>query len=755
MILRKLIITILAVYVVSVAAYAVPPKNKPTTIHSINCIALENNQAGYFFNAATLDLVDIRDKLQNISYIQEPGQGVFTIGVPFASQASYLTDQPRLITSKSAGKKHSELLTTSNGRKLILHYDGCELNENGSSMNVTVTLTLAKNESVARWNLKLDSAQPVVLGETHFPIISGIGTSVKNQHEKEYIAVPYYGGTKCENPRAKLIANQGWTNYPGGGMTIQMLTYCDGIGKGSLYLSSYDAEGYRKTFTCEPRLSGKAFSWYIMHYPEQSDAVSSWSMPYPVACGPIQGDWYNAAKLYREWALSNPQWKPLTKSTDPYSKWFRDTMVWNSGIYGLPNCSVEWFHRFTERLGETNAYHWYAWWKNPRHDHDYPNYSPAAPGFIETVDKMKADGVRSVPYMNIQLFETQLPLWKEIKAEDWVCRDIKGEMIHSYWDVPADAPRYPGEVRKMVQMCRGSKGWQDFAVNMYKKVVAEDGVDGVYLDELVNYPNLCYAKNHGHASYGGTYHAKGTREIALRIRAESDKKDLAIFGENLSESYIGAVDGFLTGHSDVYSYENGIPIFQSVYKDCTIEIGVYMMPDESRVMASFAGKLGFNLVRGRQLGWFGRHDVDMLDPACEPQMEFLKKLAACRRANLDFLMFGEFLRPLDRTAISTHQVDWFQSLVGKSEKTIIPDVFSQPYRAPNGDFGMVLVNVTDKDTRISIPVNSKDWGLKVGGAYNRSEYQNGIWGSVNSVKLGSTLNVSIPAYETAVIRLHK
>jgi hypothetical protein len=751
MLTKILFVLILIICIISAAVAR--PQNQ--AVRGTKCISIENNQAGYYFNTATLDLVDIRDKRQGISYIQEPGQGVFSVGVPFASQASYLTDQPRLISSKSAGKKLAELLATSSGSKLILHYDGCELNENGSSMNVTVTLTLAKNESVAKWNLKIDSTQPVMLGETHFPIISGIGTSVKNKHEKEYIAVPYYGGTKRDNPRANLVCNQGWTNYPGGGMTLQLLTYCDGIGKGSLYLSSYDAEGYRKTFTCEPRLSGKAFSWYIMHYPELSDAVSSWSMPYSIACGPIQGDWYNSAKLYREWALSNPQWKPLTKSTDPYSKWFRDTMVWNSGIYGLPNCSPEWFRKFNNILGQTSAYHWYSWWKDARFDHDYPNYFPADPAFKETIQKTKLVGLRSIPYMNMHLFETQLPIWKELKAEDWVCRDVKGEMVHYFWDIPTSNPKYPGEVKRMVQMCRGSKGWQDYAVSMYKKVVDDYDVDGIYLDELVNYPNLCYAKNHDYASYGGTYHAKGTRLIAQRIRAETGKKDLAIFGENLSEYYIGAVDGFLSGHSDVYDYENGLPIFQSVYKDCSIEMGVFMMPDESKRMTTFAGKLGYNLVRGRQLGWFGRHDVDMLDPACEQQLGFLKKLAEFRLANLDLLMYGEFLRPIDKSALPTHQDDWFSFLSGKSEKTTVPDVFSQPYRAANGDFGMVLVNVTDKETSISIPVSSKDWGLKVGGAYNRSEYKNGAWGTASPVKLGSTLDVSIPAYEAAVVRLHK
>lgn len=750
---------ILIICIVPISVAAISSKNNTATrvIRGEKCIVLENEEAGYYFNAISLDLVDIKDKRQGISYVQEPGQGIFTLAIPVPATASYETDQSRKLTSRASGKRRGELVTTANNKILSLHYDDCEFKEDGSSLDVTITVTLANNESVAKWNMRVDTAQPVVLGETHFPIISGIGTSVKNIHEKEYIAVPYYGGTKRENPREKLICNEGWTNYPGGGMTVQLLTYCDGIGKGSLYLASYDADAYRKTFTCEPRLSRKAFTWYIIHYPEQSNAISSWSLPYSVMCGPIQGDYYDAAKLYRKWSLSNAQWQPLSRSSAPYSKWFRDTMIWNSGIYGLSNNSVEWFHNFSQQIGESSAYHWYGWQKDARHDHNYPDYFTAQPGFKGTVEKMKADEVRSVPYMNIHLFETQLPIWAELKAEDWVCRDVKGDIVHysACWGVPAENPRDPGEVKKMVQMCRGSKQWQDFVVAMYGKAAADYDVDGVYLDELVNYPNLCYAKNHDHASYGGTYHAQGTRLIAQRIRAESGKKDIAIFGENLSEYYIGAVDGFLSGHSDVYDYENGLPIFQSVYKDCTIEMGIFMMPDESKRMTTFAGKLGYNLIRGRQLGWFGRHDVDLLDPACKQQLGFLKKLAEFRRANMDFLVFGEFLRPLEKSTIPTHHDDWFSFLTGKPEKTTIPDVFAQAYRAPNGDFGLVLVNVTDRDSQLSIPINFTDWGLKVGTVYKRSDYQNAVWSALDAIKLSKTLEISIPAYEAAVLRLHK
>ncbi len=720
-------------------------------INDQQCYVLENDKAIFGFSAESLELVCIEDKALGISYIQPNGGSLFALTL----ECKNASDSNTPITSNMAHQRAAEYHRTSKDAKLILHFVDCRPQNSDVGVDVTISVALGSHDSVASWQISITPKKPIAVAALVFPLISGIGTSASRIPANEYIAVPYYGGTRRNDPRHNLVCNDSWTNYPGGGMTIQMLSYSDGVGKGSLYLASYDQNGYVKAFSCEPDTTGNSFHWSITHYTETPLMNGTWSVPYAVMCGPITGDWYDAAKRYREWARTNPNWQPLSISKKPYSKWFRNTAIWNSGIYGLPNCSVDWLTRFARRTGVTTAYHWYCWQHDRRHDTNYPAYFPAQPGFRETVKQLDRNSVYSVPYLNMQLFETQLLMWKRLNAQAWALRDAKGEVVPytALWDTPAGDPKYPGEVHKTVPMCRGSVKWQDFAVNMYVKSIRDYEVDGVYLDELVTQPTLCYAKAHGHAHIGGNYHAEGTRKIIQRIRDEACKKDLAIFGEHHHEYYVGSIDGFLTGHSDIYDPPYGLPMFQSIMKDFTIEIGVFMTAEESRRMSTFAGKMGFCFVRGRQLGWFGRHNVDMLDPVCEKQLEFMTTLAKFRMANLDFLMYGEFLRPVSSDLVPMHTDTWESMLWNQPKSIPVPDVFIQPYRSPKGDIGIVMVNVTDHAIKLTLPINHADWKLPRGRELFSSQYEEGRWSAKRVINPSAPLEIAVEAYQPKLLRL--
>ncbi len=185
-------------------------------------------------------------------------------------------------------------------------------------------------------------------------------------------------------------------------------------------------------------------------------------------------------------------------------------------------------------------------------------------------------------------------------------------------------------------------------------------------------------------------------------------------------------------------------------KEYTIEFGTWMMRYEYYNMDSFAGKIGLQLARGKQLGWICFDQSDLLDPALSSQMSFLRSAAKCRRAGKDFLLYGEFLRPPDLASAGAHKTAWFH---GSDDNIEVPNIMAGTYKAENGDIGIVLVNVTNAPEHVSVPVNEKDWGLKIEGAYDRSIWQDDSWSSPDGITLGKTISAAVPAYSPMIIRL--
>ena len=266
------------------------------------------------------------------------------------------------------------------------------------------------------------------LYQLNFPIMRGLASNVPNSENTDYMAVPVYSGRKIKSPRTKRCANQGLNDYPSAGSSLQMLAYVDGQG-GGLYLASYDPKGYRKTFIANPMASKQSFYWHLCHYGD-SNRSGTWMLPYSIICGPFQGDWYDAAKIYRK-QFASKVWTPLYKRKD-IAPWFRDLSVWFQGNDWKKDSRME---KFTNRLvtlrnllGENYGFHWYIWQKYIAHDYKYPDYFPARPGFKEAVKKAQANGIHVMPYTNMHLFGKDTTQWEAWKGAEMAIRDPDGSI---------------------------------------------------------------------------------------------------------------------------------------------------------------------------------------------------------------------------------------------------------------------------------------------------------------------------------------
>lgn len=703
---------------------------------------LSNKYTSIEIRASDLTLSGIRVP-GSCNLVCEPGWPLFRINLVQDSTEWFITRKVWSISGREAKKHYAKTSVSGNNGVLELHYDGCPTDTVGHLVDVIVSISLSRSAKYSLWSISIRNAGAFKLGELRFPVLSGLGSTRKGTEKTDFVVCPFMSGLKGNNPRKGSPFTEGMTDGPGSGFSVQVLAYCDGLDKDALMLSPLDNDGYRKMYESFPMTSGKSFTWQIVHYPDGNMENGLWRSPYPTAVAALSGDWYDAAKIYRSWLSNQSRWRPVVDRKE-MPDWLKNLSVWWQGQEWDPakdkfKSHVQRLKNIRDMMGEDIGFHWYIWQKVPNHDHDYPDYFPAQPGFKEAVAEAEKYGIRCMPYINIRLFEEQLDMWKTENAEQWAIPDANGKLYQAIWD----------NERHMVTMCAGTKYWRDKMTADVEKIFNDYGPSAVYLDELHVYPYLCYAKNHEHKDYGGNYLAKGYRELLTRVRKDMGDKKIVLAGENMSETYADLQDIQLVAHSD--QDPNSIPLFQTVMKDATIELGLTMRRDESLDMDCYAARTGFALARGRQLGWISFDQGDMLDPAYTSQVNFLRKCAHCRRAGLDFLLYGEFLRTPVVLAGPMQSVRWDMT---KPNYTLNP-IMTEAYKSPKGELGIVAVNITNQQRKSDFILNFKDWPISKGKTYKISIWRDNEWSEPKTFTVRDKITVDIAAYEPVIIKLSK
>jgi hypothetical protein len=109
-----------------------------------------------------------------------------------------------------------------------------------------------------------------------------------------------------------------------------------------------------------------------LHFPQNSlQPVHRWTMPYDVILAGFEGDWFDAAMIYRRWALNHSVWAQAgnltTRSADAsYPSWLLQaplwTQIWSGPLPGKSAWCVdpEENIRLASALGVPIGTHWYV-----------------------------------------------------------------------------------------------------------------------------------------------------------------------------------------------------------------------------------------------------------------------------------------------------------------------------------------------------------------------------------------------------------
>ena len=511
-----------------------------------------------------------------------------------------------------------------------------------SSLTATVGITVTGKQS--QWDLSvLELGSNHTLTDADFPKLQ-----LKDLGGNSQFLIPKYSGTIIPDPVQNsmdydLFYPRGWS------ATMQFSAYYDN--ESGIYLGFHDAKAAYKHFHILAGASGLLFQGNVI-VADETISGNDWEMPGHFELDVFEGNWYDAALIYKNWAAAEAEYYP--KSTPAHEQ--RQTELGSIGVWGYYSAELtypmtgthsiesdmrDYIHYFP---GISVGIHWYKW-NTLDFDDDYPNYFPERNGMANLVsDLQQFDNAYIMPYINGRLYDTDLTgVW------DYVTRGYPYATKHA--DGTAFTQVFNGNT--FAVMCPTQSSWRDIVNDVAQQLTDRIGSRGIYIDQIAAAgPTECMDSTHNHPVGGGHWWRDGYKDMLAAIH-DTIPDGRFIVVEGGADYLADQVDGFLT---EGWLTNSLVPAFQVVYSGKVQLIG--KRTGTSRYHnQSFYCKLSQAFVQGVQPGRTSLWIVH--DSNADIAAPFVRNLAIMRTKLKNYLAFGEMLRPLMLTgSIPTITSSW-------------------------------------------------------------------------------------------------
>jgi hypothetical protein len=567
--------------------------------------------------------------------------------------------------------------------------------ENGA-VTVKVIVELPPDSGIARWRIFVENLSDYWgVWTVSYPLVNGFPAAGSYD-----IARPVFasGGHLLKAWKEKVEGR-----YPSGNWPMQFMALS--AGKNSVYLGTQDPEARAKDFLVEPGVRAAT-----VHYAENMGvAGSDWPDYHPIEFGVYQGNWIGAAHHYRGWALKQKwaQAGPLSRRADmpqlvkDIGAWVQEGWEWN-GAKGTPGEMNAPFVEAQRMMGTPMGLHWYGWHHMP-FDNDYPHFLPAKPGFKERVKDLVSRGLLVMPYINGS-------------SADMNIKDFDRFAPHAIMDEAGGLrmTKYSEQAGRLLSMCPSSVFWQDAISTLVDKLIGEEGVNGVYVDQISAMKHeLCFNPKHAHPLGGGHYWATGNRELLRKIKNVAGKngRNAVITSEGADEVFFDLLDANLTW---ALPTDWEIPMMEMVYSGYTIFIGSPCDFNQNARLFRFAQ--GQALIDGRQNGWM---NFSLFKPEHAEKAAYLRQCARYRVAAKKYLTYGRLVEPIESsTAVPQFSDDQFGW--NTKHRGTAPLAEGRLWQAEDGKLGVLLANYSDQEIPFTWRVDPGRYGMK-GGAYKLAD----------------------------------
>ena len=572
------------------------------TLSAASATVLENAELAIEFDDASYAVKSIANKKAGgVKFVDAPAEAVLWTAEFRAGAAD---SKPLQLTSASPCRAKRMTRTADGGAVLV--WDGLDLGDERGAVTVRATVRFAA-DGTSRWTLDVrNQSLRRGLFATRYPILPRVAGD---------------GAADCLLPRqdtgARLVRKmKGGRRYVFGCMAYypMMVAFLDG--EAGLYFAAHDSSARIKSLEIDKELGVSFFT------PVENGGLAQLAAGgprYETTVAAFKGDWWEAARLYRAWALTAP-WAakgPIVARQD-YPKRLAEIPLWLN-IHGLPAEVSNVMTRARSVFPKFDCgIHWHVW-QHSKHDINYPEYFPEQEGTGACLAYLKTIGEEAMPYTNGRLWSTNLVSYPY--ALPYVCKKPDGSPY---------VERYGKVTPPMSPMCPYTAQW-DRTVNDFSSRVLALGAKSIFLDQIGACAGLpCYDASHGHPVGGGTWYFEGYQRLLAKTHALYSSQGAFVTTEGSGEEWMNVVDGYLCV---TQRQPDDVPFFHAVYNGYT----TYFCSPENQDddLVSFRAAQTRELLWGEALGWYHPLILDQPDKCA-----LLRRLGEFRQANLDFFAYG-------------------------------------------------------------------------------------------------------------------
>jgi hypothetical protein len=669
----------------------------------------------------------------------------------------------------------------------------------GLKLDVQFSVTAARGDPFSRWKINLDNSSGLEIINVQFPFVV-CAFDLAGAKDSESLALPhgytsgqliknFKGEESVQTPfgvmwRRKLKPDT-WTawlwsdwnteHYPGWQFAQFLAYYNDRAG---LYLACNDTQGGLKSFKILDREPGFRLALaHIGDWPQDGAR----SLEYDTLLGSFEGDWYDAAEIYRSWSLQQKWATPLHRRND-VPAWLLDSPVYVTvrpqGVLDEgPVFPVEEFLPYekvlplldgiAQKVEAPIAAVLMSWeragsWVYPDcfppigGEESIANFTRLARqrgwhvgSFSNGTQWLIGDGWNG--YNGQEYFQ-------EHDGEAAVCRrpDGSGWLSTHYW-----RPGYP--------CCMGAPLTRQIAKDYVRRLVGWGFESIQFFDQncfAVTF--ACFSKDHEHPPLPGRWMNEKMADLAGEFQAITELAGEASVIQS-TESGVNEyclplfqeadLRVFPPGWEESAGFNPTIPLFQYLFHECVILNGMMSAGQEPyhvEISAAANGVLGGipgGVLRGdgtlmdKDTNNWAPWEPKIGDP--EAGLEMLRTVTALRcGAGKDFLVFGRMLRPFQVEGIQDVAWSW------KGRKNRTPAVFHSAWQAPDGRTGVVLANWTDRRRTVHIHEDRFAIGLAAKGNAEINLTLSGRQMRQKPLKLqNGEISLTIPAHACALLEI--
>ena len=383
----------------------------------------------------------------------------------------------------------------------------------------------------------------------------------------------------------------------------------------------------------------------MRHYPENNNVIQSYKVPYACLIAPFKGDWIDAAKFYREWAVKQywcSKGKLRERADFPETAEKKVLVITNEcGEFGSTSAVLSSLKDLKEFFKDSLwlVSHLRGWGK-------WLPYVEPHPGVKELIDSLSELGIATAPYSNTRLWDMTTPDDAEGTREKSMAKNINQK--------PYISVEYNSYI-----MDPWTEEWRNKYSYIVNEICESMGATDIYVDNFPSF-KLCYESKHCHPLGGGNYWIQGFRELAKKVREEQKALDtnFTMTQEDRVELEIEFFDFLFTQYWEnppdtgtpgpPYTVSNGepIPLFTAVYHDYVATIGDPNKPWEWYGKNHFAFANGYNFVNGNRFLFYD--DKEYISEFSVEKLEdvkYLKELVFVSLSGKEYVLYGEWMRP--------------------------------------------------------------------------------------------------------------